>query len=98
VIDEYLRTFSGREGVLGSMGVYRAAFVSIEQTEPLAKNKVTVPVVAMGGAKGLGTKVAEMVKLVAADVEAVTLSDCGHFVPEEYPDEVVRRIFVMANR
>ena len=31
-IDEYLRTFSGREGVLGSMGIYRAAFQSIEQT------------------------------------------------------------------
>ena len=98
VIDKYLRTFSGREGVLGSMGVYRAAFASIEQTEPLAKNKVTVPVLAMGGAKGLGTEVAEMVKLVAADVEAVTLSECGHFVPEECPDEVVRRVLVMVNR
>jgi pimeloyl-ACP methyl ester carboxylesterase len=98
VIDEYLRTFSGREGVLGSMGIYRAAFASIEQTEPLAKNKVKVPVVAIGGAKGLGAKVAEMVRLVAADVEAVTLSDCGHFVPEERPDEVVQRILLMANR
>jgi hypothetical protein len=29
-VDEYLRTFAGREGVLGSMGIYRAAFTSIE--------------------------------------------------------------------
>jgi hypothetical protein len=31
-VDEVLRTFSGRESALGAMGVYRAAFVTIEQT------------------------------------------------------------------
>ena len=33
--NEYLRTFSGREGLLGAMGVYRAAFTTIEQTKAL---------------------------------------------------------------
>jgi hypothetical protein len=69
-VDETLRTFAGREGVLGAMGVYRAAFTSIEQTEPLARHRVTVPVVAVGGRKGLGEKVHGMVKLVASDVES----------------------------
>jgi pimeloyl-ACP methyl ester carboxylesterase len=97
VVDEYLRTFAGRDGVLGSMGIYRAAFTSIEQTEPLMKAKVTVPVVAMGGAKGgLGAKVGEMVKMVAEHVDVVTLPDCGHFLPEECPDEVARRILAVA--
>jgi len=96
-VDEYLRTFTGREGVLGSMGIYRAAFTSIAQTEPLMKAKVTVPVVAMGGAKGgLGPKVGEMVKMVAENVDVVTLPNCGHFLPEECPDEVVRRILAAA--
>jgi pimeloyl-ACP methyl ester carboxylesterase len=96
-VDEYLRTFSGREGVLGSMGIYRAAFTSIEQTEPLMKAKTTVPVVAMGGGtRGLGAKVGEMVKLVAEHVEVVTLPDYGHFLPEECPDEVARRILAAA--
>jgi pimeloyl-ACP methyl ester carboxylesterase len=96
-VDEYLRTFAGREGVLGSMGLYRAAFTSIEQTEPLMKAKTTVPVVAMGGATGgLGAKVGEMVKLVAEHVEVVTLPDYGHFLPEECPDEVARRILAAA--
>ena len=70
VVDEYLRTFSGREGVLGSMGIYRTAFINIDQTEPLMVRKVTVPVVALGGEKGLGAKVGEMVKMVAETVEA----------------------------
>jgi pimeloyl-ACP methyl ester carboxylesterase len=96
-VDEYLRTFAGREGVLGSMGIYRAAFTSIEQTEPLMMAKMTVPVVAMGGgAGGLGAEVGEMVKLVAEHVEVVTLPDYGHFLPEECPDEVARRILAAA--
>jgi pimeloyl-ACP methyl ester carboxylesterase len=96
-IDEYLRTFSGREGVLGAMGVYRAAFTSISQTEPLTRKKVCVPVIALGGsANGLGAKVGEMVKLVAENVEAHTLSDSGHFLPEEQPDAVIKHILSMA--
>jgi len=96
-VDEYLRTFAGREGVLGAMGVYRAAFDSISQTEPLTRKKVSVPIVALGGASnGLGAKVGEMVKLVAEHVEAHTLSDGGHFLPEELPDVVVKHILSMA--
>jgi pimeloyl-ACP methyl ester carboxylesterase len=96
-VDEYLRTFAGREGVLGSMGLYRAAFASIEQTEPLVKAKTTVPVVAMGGgAGGLGAKVGEMVQLVAEHVEMVILPDYGHFLREECPDEVALRIIAAA--
>jgi len=94
-VDEYLRTFSGREGVLGAMGVYRAAFITMEQTAPLSKDKVKVPVFALGGARGLGAKVGEMVKLVAENVDDDVLPDCGHFIPEERPDEVVRRIKIM---
>lgn len=101
-VDETLRTFAGREGVLGSMGVYRAAFTSIEQTEPLAGllmgHKVKVPVVALGGEKGLGDEVMKMVKLVAKDVEGETISACGHFLPEERPEAVVRHVQALAAR
>jgi pimeloyl-ACP methyl ester carboxylesterase len=91
-VDEYLRTFSGAEGVLGSMGIYRAAFQSIEQTEPLTRKKVQAPVTAIGGIKGLGAKVGQMVRMVAANVKDVVLDDSGHFVPEESPEAVVSEI------
>ncbi len=95
-VDETLRTFAGREGVLGAMGVYRAAFTSIEQTEPLAGlltgHKVKVPVVALGGEKGLGDKVLTMLKLVARDASGETVAGCGHFLPEEHPEAAVRHV------
>jgi pimeloyl-ACP methyl ester carboxylesterase len=97
VVDEYLRTFAGERGVLGSMGIYRAAFASIAQTEPLMVDKITVPVIALGGEKGLGDKVGGMVRQIAADVTAETLQGCGHFMIEERPEFVVRHILQLAN-
>ena len=97
-VDEHVRAFTGRDAVLGALGVYRAAFVSIEQTQPLAKTKVKTPIVALGGEKGLGSGVGEMVKLVAEHVEAVTIPDCGHYIPEECPDLIVKHILAVADK
>jgi pimeloyl-ACP methyl ester carboxylesterase len=95
-VDEYLRTFSGREGVLGSLGIYRAAFASIAQTEPLMSAKIRTPVIAMGGSKGLGAKVSEMVRLTAENVTDLVIQDCGHFLPEERPEAVVRQVLLLS--
>jgi pimeloyl-ACP methyl ester carboxylesterase len=97
-VDEYMRTFAGKGGVLGSMGIYRAAFASIAQTDPLMSAKIAVPVVALGGEKGLGGQVGKMVAMVAANVEAHTLADCGHFMPEERPEFVIGHILDLRDR
>lgn len=97
-IDEYLRTFSGREGVLGALGTYRAAFTSIDQTTLLTKTKVQMPVVTLSGEQGLGTHVQEMVELVVETVAGNVIANCGHFVPEERPDEVIRHVLTMTNK
>jgi len=89
-VEEYLRTFSGSEGVLGALGVYRAAFTTIDQTTPLTGNKVRTPVVALGGRKGLGGRVKEMVERVAESVTGDVIDSSGHFLPEEAPLELVR--------
>jgi pimeloyl-ACP methyl ester carboxylesterase len=91
-VDEFLRTFSGREGVLGSMGVYRAAFTTMEQTAALKTAKVQVPVIAIGGSNSRGDQIREMISLVAANVSGVVIPNCGHFVPEEHPQELFEQI------
>ena len=94
-VDEYLRTFSGAEGVLGALGVYRTAFETIRQTEPLTSNKVQVPIIAMGGEKGLAEKVGMLVSMVGAKVTKVVQSGYGHFLPEECPEAVVQQIEIL---
>jgi pimeloyl-ACP methyl ester carboxylesterase len=96
-IEEYARTFSGTEGVLGALGVYRAAFRTIEQTEPLASKKVTVPVVAVGGDFSRGDQVRQMISSVADNVTGVVVEGCGHFVPEERPDRVADLVLGLTN-
>ena len=94
-VDEYLRTFSGREGVLSAMGIYRAAFVTMDQTEALLTKKVTVPIVALGGDKALGANVLAWVTMVASSVTGAVIPNCGHFIPEEHPNDVVRHVLAM---
>ena len=97
-VDEYLRTFSGHDGVLGALGVYRTVFTTMEQTAPLKANKVTVPVVALGAERAQGDRVREMISLVAANVTGGTIPDCSHFLPEEAPDEVTREILKLVGQ
>jgi pimeloyl-ACP methyl ester carboxylesterase len=89
-ITEKLRSFAGPEGVVGALGVYRAAFTTIDQTTPLKKKKVELPVLAIGGEKALGAKVAQMVEAVAKNVTGKVIPACGHFIPEEQPAEFMR--------
>jgi hypothetical protein len=87
LVAEYLRTFSGASDASGSMGVFRAAFASIAQTEPSQDAKITISVVGIDGKRGLGKQVGSMLHTVAENVTAVTPDDFGHFVPEEAPRE-----------
>jgi pimeloyl-ACP methyl ester carboxylesterase len=91
-VDEYLRTFAAPGGVSGALGVYRAIFESIKQTQPFAKNKIKTPVLALGGDKVMGTHVKEMMQGVASDVRGSAVERCGHFIPDERPDYLVEQL------
>ena len=64
----------------------------------LLSRKVKLPVVALGGEKGLGENVPKNVKLVAEHVSGVVIPDCGHFVPEERPDVIVSHVRALWSR
>lgn len=92
-IDEYLRTFAAPNGVSGALGVYRAIFESIKQTEVFVTNKIKTPVLALGGEKVTGDRVKAMVQSVAMDVRGGAVDRCGHFIPDERPDYLIEQLF-----
>lgn len=93
-VAEYVRTFSGDEGVRGSFGIYREIFTSIKQTEKFdgLLSKIGVPVLALGGELGLGKLVKPMVEGVASHVQGEVVSNCGHFIQEEQPERLLQLI------
>jgi pimeloyl-ACP methyl ester carboxylesterase len=53
----------------------------------LSQNKLTFPVLVLGGEKANGTVLGQQLKLVASNVTVVLLKDTGHWVLEERPKE-----------
>jgi hypothetical protein len=54
-----------------------------------------VPIVALGGERSQGARVAQMVEMVAEQVDGGVVPAAGHFLPDEAPDEIVRRILAV---
>lgn len=75
----------------GRMRAGWAYFVSFQQAardfEQLAKTKLTMPVLAIGGEKANGDLLGRQMKLVATDATVVVLKNTGHWVLEEQPEQ-----------
>ncbi|MCI0574133.1 MAG: alpha/beta hydrolase [Myxococcaceae bacterium] len=74
----------------GRMRAGWAYFVSFPDTARdfavLARTRLTMPVLSMGGEKSLGVVLGQQMKQVATDVKVVVLKDAGHWILEEQPE------------
>src|SRR6476660_600258 len=77
------------EHLRGSFGFYRALPTSIAQNEQRKTRRLTLPVLAIGGAESSGEGVANTMKLTADDVQTLVIPGCGHWVAEQAPDELL---------
>ena len=73
----------------GSVGYYRASDATAAQNKQRMATKLTLPVLAIGGAEGLGSATAGTLELVADNVQTLVIPGCGHFVPEEAPEQLL---------
>jgi pimeloyl-ACP methyl ester carboxylesterase len=55
----------------------------------LAKTRLAMPVLSIGGEKSLGDALGAQATLIGSDVTVVVLKDTGHWLLEERPDETV---------
>ena len=86
----YAADVTGPREIHGWFGVYRDVFETIEQTAPLEDQKITTPVLGIGGERSQGASVAEFLRRVATDVDGHVLEGTAHFLMDEKPEEVVR--------
>jgi pimeloyl-ACP methyl ester carboxylesterase len=92
VINYYVQALSNPEALRGTFGWYRALDATIAQDQERKTRRLTMPVLAIGGAASFGEHVGDAVRLVADDVHTVVIPDTGHFVAEEAPDELLEAL------
>ena len=76
------------EALRCSFAAYRALDATIAQNEQLKTRRLTLPVLAIGGAEGIGEGAADTMKLAADDVQGLVIPGSGHYCLEEAPEEV----------
>ena len=91
-IDEYERVYQTLGGLRGMLGYYRAAVEDAAQNRALRDTPLTVPVLALGGDRGSAPDLHQALKPLAQDLQGGVLEDCGHYLPEEQPRELARRM------
>lgn len=90
---EYLRVFRREGGLRAGLAYYRAAALSARQNrELIARGRLAMPVLALGSDQGSIPDMASPLLAFADDVRGATLPFCGHFLPEEQPEAVVREM------
>jgi pimeloyl-ACP methyl ester carboxylesterase len=90
VVKYYVETLASDPARLhGSFQLYRAFPATAAQNEQRKTRKLAMPVLAIGGAESSGEGPAATMKLVAEDVQALVIPDCGHWLAEQAPEELL---------
>lgn len=96
-VAEYVRAFSQPGALRAGFDDYRASFpddAELDDADYAAGKRITQPLLALWGANGLlGTlPTLEIWREYANDATGEALAECGHFLPEEQPAEVVSHL------
>ena len=85
----YIDTLKDPDHLRGSFEFYRAIPTTSAQNEQRKTRRLTLPVLAIGGAESSGEGPGNTMKLVADDVQTLVIPGCAHWVPEEAPDQLL---------
>jgi pimeloyl-ACP methyl ester carboxylesterase len=87
-------------------GAMRAGFAqfaafdqdAIDNRAFLARGKLSMPVLAIGGGASFGTTMAEVMRFAATNVEGAVIANSGHWLMEEQPEATVAAIVAFLGR
>jgi pimeloyl-ACP methyl ester carboxylesterase len=80
---------AGPEALRGSFAAYRALDATIAQNQQRKTQRLTLPVLAIGGAEGIGEGAANTMRLAADHVQSTVIPGCGHYCLEEAPQQIL---------
>jgi pimeloyl-ACP methyl ester carboxylesterase len=90
--EEYIKQYSKPGAMRAGFEYYRAVFEDAEQNKEYAKEKLKIPILTIGGEAAIGNFTTTSFQRVANNVTGITLSNTGHFIPEERPNFLTKQI------
>jgi pimeloyl-ACP methyl ester carboxylesterase len=90
-LDEYERAYSSPGG-LNALQYYTTHYEDAAHFKELAKRKLAMPVLALGGEAFLGEGVKRWMEELASDVRGGAVKHCGHWIADERPEELVQAL------
>ncbi len=94
-IEEYLRTYRDFSTLRTGISYYRAINQDILDNETFLKaNKLEMPILALGGANafGRGGETLSSLKRVGTNVRGGIVENCGHWIPEERSEFLLKEL------
>ena len=88
-IGYYVDLLSNPDSLRGGFGWYRGFDATLAQNAQRKAQPLTMPVLAIGGASSYGDHVADAMKPIATDVQTLVISETGHWVAEDAPDQML---------
>jgi pimeloyl-ACP methyl ester carboxylesterase len=86
----YIATLASSPGHLrGSFGFYRAIPTTSAQNQQRKTRRLTLPVLAIGGAESSGEGPGNTMKLAADNVQTLVIPGSGHWVAEQAPEQLL---------
>ena len=91
-MDEYVRTYSQPGAIKTWLAHYRAFPQDMQDNAEFVKTKLTMPVLTIGGEETLGDWAYKVMSLAAESVQGILVKNCGHWIPEEAPEELLQHL------
>jgi len=88
-IDYYVEGLSDRDALHGTFQLYRAFFESGIQNERRLKQRLKMPVLAIGGEESSGSMPQDTMELAADYVEGLVIPGIGHWLAEQAPEAML---------
>jgi len=91
-VAEYVRCLQQPGALRSGFGYYRAMGEDAAAFAAAAKTPLDCPVLALGGAQSIGAGVKLCAEQFASDVRGGVIENCGHWIPEEKPVELLAEL------
>ena len=100
LLDRYARSYAKPESLHAAFEYYRALNESVRQNAALSGTKLKMPLLGIGGGGhgAVGDFLNKQLKDYADNVEGRIIPACGHWLPEERPEELNKLVVEFLNR